>query len=192
MLGEKLVILRESRGLKQAEAAESIGVSVATLSSYENNSSTPKTEILIKICDQYEVSADWLLGIEGKYPVTIDTYERYAQMLLSLKNRFRGIGTKIYNEYLDDRDLPVNNPAGYTAAVIALPDATLAKFLEDESKVRELQAEGTIDNEFYFTWLAGRYSELAIPIDSNPGLEFESWLALKQDLDSLKKSIPQY
>jgi len=62
--GEKLAKLRQDKGLKQLEVAASIGVSVATLSSYENNSSTPKAEVLVKICDLYQVTADWLLGNE--------------------------------------------------------------------------------------------------------------------------------
>lgn len=62
--GEKIVKLRKDKGLKQPEAAASIGVSVATLSSYEQNLSTPKLEVLAKICELYQVTADWLLGKE--------------------------------------------------------------------------------------------------------------------------------
>lgn len=54
--------LRKSRGLSQRKAAGDLEISQALLSHYENGLREPKFEFVIKICEYYGVSADYLLG----------------------------------------------------------------------------------------------------------------------------------
>ena len=54
--------LRRERGLSQRQAAALFGVSQALLSHYETNSREPKLDFVIKVCDYYNVTTDFILG----------------------------------------------------------------------------------------------------------------------------------
>ena len=54
--------LRRERGLSQRQAAAELGVSQALLSHYENDSREPRLDFVVKICDYYSVTTDYMLG----------------------------------------------------------------------------------------------------------------------------------
>lgn len=57
-----LALLRQERGISQRQAAEVLGISQALLSHYENGVREPGLNFVVKACDFYNVSADFLLG----------------------------------------------------------------------------------------------------------------------------------
>ncbi len=57
-----LTLLRKERGLSQKEASESLGVSQALLSHYENGKRECGLDFLCSTADFYDVSCDYLLG----------------------------------------------------------------------------------------------------------------------------------
>ncbi len=57
-----LSLLRQERGLSQRKAASALGISQALLSHYENGIREPGLGFVVKACDYYRVSADYLLG----------------------------------------------------------------------------------------------------------------------------------
>lgn len=57
-LNEKLKSFRIERGLSQRELAKKIGISVPTLQKYEYGTLNLKTEIIIKLCDIFNISLD--------------------------------------------------------------------------------------------------------------------------------------
>jgi len=59
---ETLSKLRREKGLSQRRAAAHLGISQALLSHYENGAREPKLEFVIKVCDYYNVPADYILG----------------------------------------------------------------------------------------------------------------------------------
>ena len=61
-LAQVLSKLRRDKNLSQREAANALGVSQALLSHYENNAREPKLDFIIRACDYYNVSADFILG----------------------------------------------------------------------------------------------------------------------------------
>ncbi|MCL2408326.1 MAG: helix-turn-helix domain-containing protein [Oscillospiraceae bacterium] len=61
-LAEALSRLRRETRQSQRQAAEQLGVSQALLSHYETGLREPKLEFIIKACDYYGVTADYLLG----------------------------------------------------------------------------------------------------------------------------------
>ena len=61
-LSQILGDLRREKKLSQREAAAELGVSQALLSHYENDAREPKHDFVIKACDYYDVTADYLLG----------------------------------------------------------------------------------------------------------------------------------
>ena len=61
MFEERLRALREELDLTQADAAERLGVSLATYGSWEQGRRKPGYEELDRICRLYLTSADWLM-----------------------------------------------------------------------------------------------------------------------------------
>ena len=57
-----LSLLRQERGLSQRQVAKELGISQALLSHYENGIREPGLAFVVKACDFYNVSADFLLG----------------------------------------------------------------------------------------------------------------------------------
>lgn len=58
--------LRKQRNISQRQAASELGISQALLSHYENGLREPKLDFVVKVCDYYGVSADYILGRTDK------------------------------------------------------------------------------------------------------------------------------
>ena len=70
MFSERMKELREANRLEQTVLAAKLGVSKQSVSNWENNNILPSIEMLLKICDVFSISADYLLGLDNK--VTLD------------------------------------------------------------------------------------------------------------------------
>ena len=57
-----LSLLRQERGVSQRTAAADLGISQALLSHYENGIREPGLAFVVRACDYYHVSADFILG----------------------------------------------------------------------------------------------------------------------------------
>ena len=57
-----LSLLRQEKGVSQRSAAKDLGISQALLSHYENGIREPGLAFVVKACDYYNVSADFMLG----------------------------------------------------------------------------------------------------------------------------------
>ena len=57
-----LSLLRQERGVSQRTAAGDMGISQALLSHYENGIREPGLAFVVRACDYYHVSADFILG----------------------------------------------------------------------------------------------------------------------------------
>ena len=57
-----LSLLRQERGVSQRTAAGDLGISQALLSHYENGVREPGLAFMVKACEYYHVSADFILG----------------------------------------------------------------------------------------------------------------------------------
>ena len=57
-----LALLRKERNISQRTASKELGISQALLSHYENGVREPGLSFVVKACDYYNVSADFLLG----------------------------------------------------------------------------------------------------------------------------------
>lgn len=79
-IGPTIRRLRQSRRLTQEELAESLGVTVQTVSRWENGVNCPDLSVLPGLCQILQTSADQLLGIrEGpkgrKLIRTVEVFE---------------------------------------------------------------------------------------------------------------------
>ena len=73
-----LSLLRQEKGVSQRTAAGVLGISQALLSHYENGIREPGLAFVVKACDYYGVSADYLLGRTlTRDGTTIGTEELY-------------------------------------------------------------------------------------------------------------------
>lgn len=57
-----MTLLRKERGLTQKQAAKDLGISQALLSHYEKGIRECGLDFLVKLCDYYNVSSDFILG----------------------------------------------------------------------------------------------------------------------------------
>ena len=57
-----LSLLRQEMGISQRKAAAALGISQALLSHYENGIREPGLAFVVRACDYYHVSADYILG----------------------------------------------------------------------------------------------------------------------------------
>ena len=66
-MNERLKELRQEKGLKLKEIANYLNVTVRTVSRYEEGTREPSISVLIKLCDLFEVPADYLIGRTDTY-----------------------------------------------------------------------------------------------------------------------------
>ena len=64
IISKRLKELRLEKGLTQKEVAEQLGISSTCYSGYEQGYREPDLKTLIKLCKFFEVSTDYLLGLE--------------------------------------------------------------------------------------------------------------------------------
>lgn len=62
-MAERYREARERKGLTTQKVATQLGVSITTVSSWENGKTSPTALMVIELCKLYECSADELLGI---------------------------------------------------------------------------------------------------------------------------------
>ena len=67
-ISDALKRFRQLKGLKQKDVAEKLGMTTQAYSFYErpNDPQIPKSNLIIKLADAYNVSADYLLGRTDK------------------------------------------------------------------------------------------------------------------------------
>lgn len=63
----RLKEIREDRGLRQEDVAGVIGVHTTTISKYEVGTSQLTESLILKFCQYYHVTSDYLLGLSD-YP----------------------------------------------------------------------------------------------------------------------------
>lgn len=63
-IGERLKELRKSKGWTQVQVATKMGLTDSVISFYERQERAPSPEVLIKFAELYDVSTDYLLGVE--------------------------------------------------------------------------------------------------------------------------------
>ncbi len=59
--GERLKGLRQRKGVSGKQLGEAVGVTQSAISYFESDFKNPKTEVLIRIADYFEVTTDYLL-----------------------------------------------------------------------------------------------------------------------------------
>lgn len=63
-IAERIRELREEKEMSRSALANAIGVDVRTISYWENGVNEPKASYIIKLATFFNVSSDYLLGLE--------------------------------------------------------------------------------------------------------------------------------
>jgi len=89
LFGMRLKTLRNTKGVTQDQLAEKIGVSKASVSRYELSAMYPTVEVLIKLCEYFHVSADYILGLSDKLDIQISHLtDTQVQIVIGTVNEF--------------------------------------------------------------------------------------------------------
>lgn len=71
MLNQRIREVRQARGMSQVELAGLLGVTKQSVSNWENDNIQPSIEMLVKLAQTLSVSADYLLGLEGRQTLDV-------------------------------------------------------------------------------------------------------------------------
>lgn len=66
-MGERLKELRIEKGLRLVDVANAVGLTLRAICNYEAGTREPSIDILKKLCDLFDVSADYLIGRTDSY-----------------------------------------------------------------------------------------------------------------------------
>ncbi|MGN0457758.1 MAG: helix-turn-helix domain-containing protein [Eubacterium sp.] len=66
MLNEQIKKLRIAKGLNQVQMANQLGITKQCVSNWENNNIQPSVDMLIKLTSFFNVSSDYLLGLDNR------------------------------------------------------------------------------------------------------------------------------
>ena len=150
-LSLRLKELRKKLAVTQKVFANYIGVSSATLSSYETGAKQPSLSILLVIAQKCQVSLDWLCGIgtqniNSEFNSYGDVIEKLAGIAFMFPTQIDcikfdedGEGHRILNEK--------------KIVQFCINDDDLFSFFEEWEEIKPLFEKGTISKKFYESWL---------------------------------------
>lgn len=96
-LGERLAILRKSKGLSQEQLADELYLTRQTISKWELNQSAPDITYILKLSDYFAVSTDYILrGDEFAHTENCNT----SIGLIAAKSKFKTTNTCEWLFYL--------------------------------------------------------------------------------------------
>ena len=95
--GARIKEIRKDHGDTQEELAKTLGVTVSTVSKWEQGTAAPSLKCLVHICRMYNVTSDYLLGLSDEDPFL--TKRRREKLRDESKTALR-----LFEEYLRYRD----------------------------------------------------------------------------------------
>lgn len=158
IFGIRLRDLRKQNGYTIEQFAEKIGVAKSTIGYYENENRMPDIEILSRICDVFNVPADYLLGrtntaaVKGKIKTVCeltglsDTAADFLSQLL--KHRCYGILDKLNyliedfaNDCDEDYDMQGNKNFENTSSILNAVFSYMEKYSRFENALDFMEIE---------------------------------------------------
>lgn len=84
---EKLIQLRKQKGYSQERLAEKLDVSRQAISRWENGETTPDMSVLIKLCEVYSISADYLIRDDYEKEDDIPVIKRKNEEIIEVRQK---------------------------------------------------------------------------------------------------------
>ena len=72
LLAEKIKSLRERMGMTQSDLARQMGLTRSSVNAWEMGLSVPSTQYIVELAKTFEVSTDYLLGMEGTATISVE------------------------------------------------------------------------------------------------------------------------
>ena len=72
MIADKIKILREKRGITQAELANRLGITRSGVNAWEMGISVPSTQYVVTLAKFFEVSTDYLLDLPRTATISVE------------------------------------------------------------------------------------------------------------------------
>ncbi|MFA7745147.1 helix-turn-helix domain-containing protein [Salinicoccus roseus] len=97
---DRLIKLRERKGWSKTEAAKRLNVATSTYSGYEYGHRKPDNETLIRLARLYDVSTDYLLGIDKADKR--DSADTFDALMFSDKDAFDALPEEVKEEFIKE------------------------------------------------------------------------------------------
>ena len=162
-IAEKLVELRNARGVTQDDVAQNLSISNKTVSKWENGASTPDLPMVVELAKYYGVTTDMLLGLsEDKKQSTseeirslfegLDRREsvlKAFETIRALVPTMYGTVSKYYDDAYDKENVfPTGTSQGYRSAI------SLHEFFEFTASSENVNlAVMMLRNKANFAWM---------------------------------------
>lgn len=82
MIAEKIKQLREENNLTQSALAKKLNVTRSSVNAWEMGISIPSTALLVELAKLFQVSTDYLLGLEHKATLDISSLNDEETLIL--------------------------------------------------------------------------------------------------------------
>jgi len=93
LLSEKIKLLRERVGLTQSDLARSLGLTRSSVNAWEMGLSVPSTQYIVELAKAFDVSTDYLLGMENSATISVEGLsEKKVAVLVELARHLREVG----------------------------------------------------------------------------------------------------
>jgi len=111
IFSERLNLLMKERGVTQTTLSDAVGITKQSISMYSNAHRVPDIEVFKKICDFFEVSADYLLGTSDIKSFDIDNVGINKKLGLSdevitvielIKRKDEFLGIDFFNYFISE------------------------------------------------------------------------------------------
>lgn len=91
MFAKQLEKLRNAYNLTQTQLADELCVTKQTVSNWENGNILPSVDTLIRICNFFNVSTDYILGLDNKNYIevsnlSLEVISHIQQIINDIKN----------------------------------------------------------------------------------------------------------
>ena len=80
---KKIRDLREDHDLTQQQVADILGTSQTMYARYERGANELPVHHLVKLCEYYRVSADYILGLSEERPYSVEELSRSVNALIA-------------------------------------------------------------------------------------------------------------
>ncbi len=143
IISQRIKELRFNSGLKQKEFAKKISVSPASLSAYETTVKNPPIEVLCRIVKEFNVTLDWLCGLDNK----IRKMGKFSEMI------------KAFVEIAEFETLDLEYVFEKGPHLRIYTCGELNYFFSEWIKIYKLYKNKTIDNSLYEAWVEKQLQE---------------------------------
>ena len=152
IFGERLKEIRNANNMSQSELANYLDITPSSLSYYENGVRNPPITILTKLVERFNVSVNWLLGINENQNMKLRTYADMIKHILPLLNY-----SDIWSIEFYDADLPFDN---VIFNGLKTDDENILKFLNAYKQMENLTRDNSVPKDILKNWIDGALQEL--------------------------------